>query len=804
MEPVDSSLEYHASGKKRVRATQACIMCRKKKIKCDGTKPECLHCLEANITCEYSECRKRGPRKGYVQLLEERLAHLERRLSEPKDTSGQVSDDSADTPTRKRVKGHLTTSFFGGGPSGMDISLDIKEQDGEQSKGAIQTTEFLFTHGDLTLPTELALELVDLFFKHINSVFPIIYRPSLRHEISNGTASKPLLWAIMAISARFSDHPSLATDPPYWAGEKFAVRASSFIGSSTLEANIPNLQFWVIMGCLEFGRASGAKAWMYSGIALRMCEELGFNKEETLQVPVLRSDGSVDPIRTALRRRIYWCCVCIDKFASAGTTRPQYFDMDASEVRPPNVPESIILRDPISSRSIDGVDLESDSLMDVARVHLNMISIFGEVNALMSKIKSGSSTVVWPPSPHCERLDSKLRTWKSELDDRFQYTAHNVKWHAKQASKNYVTLWMTSHALWCATMLVLHRGSLAYTNVKPTDVSEDTYRRIQSSIKECKMCVDEAMSVFETMKDLCGNNVLPFMAYCAYIFATVMMTSTFSKDRASCHKSTRGLRILYEMIKELKPYWPMCERLALTTEDLLLTHSRLYDTRYQEEYPVYDDKRSSDSQTTEQMSTSFRPPPPLPKTSEKQTNERVEQLQVGYPPLSSAPSSSSLYMPPNKASVAYSYSATPNNRPIEASLDRQHQQQRSSLSNTRGPLPHQNPQQRSQQHPHAQSHLQQTHVYSALAQSFCGDGNAEVDFNSCEFLYDSALFGQIMFDTVEKAPNGNPGSYFPDIYSTEESALSYNPGMQQTPSDSTSAAAGFGSIDRPVWDASIS
>ena len=51
------------------------------KIKCDGTKPECLHCQEANITCEYSECRKRGPRKGYVQLLEERLAQLERRLS---------------------------------------------------------------------------------------------------------------------------------------------------------------------------------------------------------------------------------------------------------------------------------------------------------------------------------------------------------------------------------------------------------------------------------------------------------------------------------------------------------------------------------------------------------------------------------------------------------------------------------------------------------------------------------------------------------------------------------------------------
>lgn len=58
---------------------------------------------------------------------------------------------------------------------------------------------------------------------------------------------------------RFSEHPSIKTDPPYWAGEKFATKATSLINAALLEATIPNLQFWGIMSCLEYGRASGSK-----------------------------------------------------------------------------------------------------------------------------------------------------------------------------------------------------------------------------------------------------------------------------------------------------------------------------------------------------------------------------------------------------------------------------------------------------------------------------------------------------------------------------------------------------------------
>jgi hypothetical protein len=68
---------------------------------------------------------------------------------------------------------------------------------------------------------------------------------------------------------RFSDHPEIKTDPPYWAGEKFARKAGSLISSDLFEPTVPNLQFWGVMACLEYGRAAGSRAWIYGGLAAR-------------------------------------------------------------------------------------------------------------------------------------------------------------------------------------------------------------------------------------------------------------------------------------------------------------------------------------------------------------------------------------------------------------------------------------------------------------------------------------------------------------------------------------------------------
>ncbi|KAI8147932.1 fungal-specific transcription factor domain-containing protein [Fennellomyces sp. T-0311] len=555
--------------------------------------------------------------------------------------------------------------------------------------------------GDFYPSMDIVMHLVDLFFKNLNSVFPLVHRRTLKQSIQNGTVSKPLLWSVMGIGARFSDHPSIRADPPYWAGERFAIKATSLIDATMLEPTIPNLQFWGIMACLEYGRASGSRAWIYGGLAVRICQELGLNREETLSSPILKKDGSVDTAAMALRRRIFWSCYCLDKFASAGTSRPQYFDASDCDSTLPTVTESVLLRDLFQCTSIEGKELANDSLMDVTRHYLRMVMIFGESTKFMTRAKSDSESVNWPPVPEFNNLDARLRSWKSDLPERFQFSVNNLNMHRRSASRNYLTLWLSTHAVWCTTMMVLHRGSLAYSEVSPSEVPEDLYRRIQASINSCRVSIDEAMVLFKALRDLVGPNVLPFMGYSAYICATVLMTSTFSKDAESFKKSSNALKVLYSMIDGLAPFWPMCERLALTTRDLLLTHSRLYDTQYRQDYytePV--DAVSPSSQASAQR-------------------------------ISATDSLASV-----ESSVAAAITSDPTSKTSERRLEE------TPFGLVKGPS------------------AQQHSALPLLQESFpLTTSSGEIDFNSSEFLYDSALFGQIMFDAAKPSTQSGPSMY---------------------------------------------
>jgi hypothetical protein len=81
----------------------ACILCRKRKLKCDSNKPSCGTCSRLNHHCEYSEERKKsGPKRGYVKLLEARLKQVENML-ESRDTPAENGQRRTQSTTNAQV-----------------------------------------------------------------------------------------------------------------------------------------------------------------------------------------------------------------------------------------------------------------------------------------------------------------------------------------------------------------------------------------------------------------------------------------------------------------------------------------------------------------------------------------------------------------------------------------------------------------------------------------------------------------------------------------------------------------------------
>lgn len=89
--------------KKRQRVAQACELCRKKKTKCDGSRPICKNCIQGNHQCVYAHVEKPPPssgtqRKSSVKRLESRLWRVEQLLESlaPKDLVEKLKRAEAD------------------------------------------------------------------------------------------------------------------------------------------------------------------------------------------------------------------------------------------------------------------------------------------------------------------------------------------------------------------------------------------------------------------------------------------------------------------------------------------------------------------------------------------------------------------------------------------------------------------------------------------------------------------------------------------------------------------------------------
>lgn len=236
------------------------------------------------------------------------------------------------------------------------------------------------------------------------------------------------------------------------------------------------------------------------------------------------------------------------RFASASTNHPQGFEIGEYDVHPPTVRDAQILLDPLHGFTLDRIIIATDPLMDYVPYYLRIIERFGEICKHMSKARTDASSVNWPPIPEFAQLDRLTEQWYQNVPDKYKFTPANLAQYRESASQNYLNFWLCAYGMYCTGMLALHRGSLAYSDLTMAEMPRHTYERVQASIQICKENVDMATRVFKSIREICGANLLPYMGYSAYIFATVLMTSAFSSDPISYAKSSASLANLYELI----------------------------------------------------------------------------------------------------------------------------------------------------------------------------------------------------------------------------------------------------------------
>lgn len=603
--PPWSELKTKA-GKERKRLPLACIACRRKKIRCSGEKPACKHCLRSRIPCVYKvTARKAAPRTDYMAMLDKRLKRMEDRVIKiiPKDEQAVVSSTGravvkpplppAPPKTGGSAKKRGAEQAFGDEleewASGQKEGPPSKEQtsapeDKEAAKTKDPEEQNLLLEGADKLPSkDLQEHLAEVFFDYVyGQSYHLLHKPSFMRKLAQGTVPPVLMLAVCAISARFSNHPAVRTEPAFLRGETWASAARDIALRRYDTPNITILIVYLILGLHEFGTCQGGRSWMFGGMAQRMAYALQLHRDLDHD-PKDRTQSEKSEITFTdreIRRRTMWSCFLMDRFNSSGTDRPifvgeQYIRAQLPikesfyqmEINGPTEDLEGSVPNPVEAGNGETSDAKAN--MGVAAYLIRLVAIWGKlINYLNQGGKERDQHPMWSEESNFHGIKRAIEQWKESLPTSLDYTPENLQNHASEKIANQ---FLFLHIVYNQTLLFMNRFAL------PTPGSRPEYPKDMPEpfIAEASRTAIEAANQISSLSHEAMDHlvVAPFAGYAAFFSSTVHIHGAFSKNAQleACSKQNLAWNVKY--LTKMKKHWGMFHFVTENLRDLYRRHA---------------------------------------------------------------------------------------------------------------------------------------------------------------------------------------------------------------------------------------
>ncbi|PYH92540.1 C6 transcription factor [Aspergillus ellipticus CBS 707.79] len=529
----------------------SCEACRKRKVKCNGASPSCSRCAARGEVCVYSL----APTLSYTKQLEARVAQLEDALTklrsqqQPLETLGRkgaspasTGESSASPGIRNRIKEeedserdlagdfeglkiehdgrisfHGPTSLFQL-PSGLlsetstspHLAMQIEGRKERLINNAWRERAF---EQMATMPEPFQY-LLDSHWCWIQPLFGFVYRPTFTRDMKiNGPYySDALLNAVLSHSVRWCK-----TEPrigpileSFEGGAQFSNRAVSGLFDS-LKAGyvgIPTIQTLLLLSAQECGRGNRTQAWLYSGMAFRMLDDLGISIDSRKYSDSAHlTDEDIE-----LRNRLFWSCYFWDKLISLYFGRSP--TMQHSRVSPPRV----ILDDTaeVEIWTPHGVEFPDGAHYPPTQAHstscfMKMCGLAEILNQILIHIYDPLRQVSEAEFYDCiQEQAANLADWWEDLPDYLKLQATEIPPYAPPS--HIVTL----NCLYHTVNILLHRPILCSKS------NRESYDK--SHLVQCMTSATTILSLFDLYRRTFGDShVVLSLAYSVYTAASIFL-----------------------------------------------------------------------------------------------------------------------------------------------------------------------------------------------------------------------------------------------------------------------------------------
>ncbi|KKK27192.1 hypothetical protein ARAM_006382 [Aspergillus rambellii] len=587
--PAWSEMKTKA-GKERKRLPLACIACRRKKIRCSGEKPACKHCSRSRIPCVYKvTTRKAAPRTDYMAMLDKRLKRMEDRVIKtiPKDEvrdmaaigRSMVRPSQPGQGTKTQKKRSADEAFAAdmddwtrGSRNGPQDTFPMRRE----SKPGDSSS--LMTEGAEFLPSlEIQEHLAEVFFDCVyGQSYPLLHKPSFMRRLKARTVPPVLILAVCAVSARFSTHPQMNSDPPFLRGENWANPAAAIALSRHDEPNITILTVFLLLGLHEFGTCHGGRSWSFGGQAMRMAYALQLHRELDYDPLLSSSKGGATLLGFTdreIRRRTMWACFLMDRYNSSGSQRPPIGNEKFLHIQLPIKESHFQMEIPGPTEDLEGNVLNPvpDNVGQLSNAKANMgvlayiiraIVIWGRiVDYLNLGGKRRDGHPLWSPESGYSTLKKQIDDFAVALPSHLAFTYENLQVHAADRVANQ---FLFLHIIIHQNTLFLNQFAIPLSpggrppRDMPRTFLSNAGRAAVEAAHHISLLIDHAAPYPLTV---------PFAGYCAYSASTVHIWGIFSKNAQLEARSKENLRHTYRYLNKMKKYWGMFHYMVESTKD---------------------------------------------------------------------------------------------------------------------------------------------------------------------------------------------------------------------------------------------
>ncbi|KZT29179.1 hypothetical protein NEOLEDRAFT_1239181 [Neolentinus lepideus HHB14362 ss-1] len=418
-------------------------------------------------------------------------------------------------------------------------------------------------HPDFVFPEpDLLYSLIDLFFRQLNSLSPLLHRPTFQANVDDKLHLRDhkfaaVLLCVCAIGSRFSDDPRVYAelDAPQSAGWKYYDQVHMIRRSLVAPPCIYDLQIYPLVTFFLLGSSAPHSVWGIIGIGLRIAQDVGANRR--------RFYGSQATVETELWKRAFWILVTAERGISAALGRPCTLQDEDIDVDWPaecddeywtNEDPFKVFKQPPGKPSYMIFYTYGLRLANIQASALRTIYSTGRRRAFFGQIGQD-----WEERTVAE-MDSTLNRWFDDMPD-------HLRWMPTSNDPIFLRQSAQMHVAYYNNQILIHRTFISSSR-KPT----------QLTMSCMAICTNAARSIVNIADVMCKRgHLIPGTIVSTFTSCVILLLHALGWKRAGISSDpARGMQDVHKGMDALKVYeerWP----LAGAYWDLLWDLGRLAD-----------------------------------------------------------------------------------------------------------------------------------------------------------------------------------------------------------------------------------